>query len=657
MKRNLAQQFVQLSLVALGILALATTNTQAQSRSQIEAPWRFGLNAGLNYNFGAFGYQQLEPSGSANFAPFVANDGTGIGPYIGLLAEYNSKNWWGAQLRASFDVRNTKVTDPTFGYEKTFDTRSSYITVEPMLRLNLVPKSPFYMTFGPLFGINMSGEYDFTDPNPLGQPSSATAQEIADINSLTVGFGGGFSYDFVLNDRMADLRWYLAPWIESSWMLHQRGITIIEADQDKFDDIWSTPNVRAGIALKMGIMPPLDKVAVEDGNGIINLALATPAGGYIRQRQFEEFFPVINAVFFDSSATDIPGRYAQVSSSEIATFDENNLMDSTKAGKIDLTQRRAAQMNVYHNVMNIIGTRMKADPATTLKLSGASGPYGTKDGATLANNVKNYLVNNVGIDPNRVTVEDRELPTTPSGSARTPEEDRPLVNAENRRVDLVTAPTPLNAPVRITSLEESSIENDLVLNVEEGKIASWQVVITGEGKKLTYGPFSRANQRIDSREMMRDLKKGKYTAEVIATTTDGQVIRQTKDFELVRKDGLSKPARRFTIVFPYGSDDPVRLYDNFLKTVVAPRIDDGATVYVIGTTDAVGNADVNYRLSKARAGEVRDMLKGETGKSGKTVTYEVVGYGEEESQLSFDNTMPEGRQYNRGVMIEVIPND
>lgn len=652
MKRNLAQQ---LSLVALGLLAF-TAAAQAQSRAQIEAPWRIGLNAGLNYNFGAFGYQKLEPSGGANFAPFVANDGTGIGPYIGLMAEYNSKGWWGAQLRASFDVRNAKVTDPTFGYDKTFDTRSSYVTIEPMLRLNLVSKSPFYMTFGPLFGINMSGDYDFTDPNPTGQPVAAT-QDITDINSLTVGFGGGFSYDFVLNDRMADLRWYLAPWIESSWMLHQRGITIIDLDQDKFDDIWSTPNVRAGIALKMGIMPPLNKVAMEDGSGIINLALATPAGGYIRQRQFEEFFPVINSVFFDSTSSDIPGRYAQISSSDIATFNENNLMDSTKAGKIDLNQRRAVQMNVYHNVMNIIGTRMKADPSTSIKLSGAAGPYGAKDGTTLATNVKNYLVNTVGIDAGRISIEDRELPVTPSGSARTPAEDRPLVNAENRRVDLFTAPSPLNAPVRITSLEESSIENDLVLNVDEGKIASWQVVITGEGKELTYGPFDHANQRIDSREMMGTLKNGKYTAEVIATTTDGQVIRQTKDFELVRKDGLSKPARRFTIVFPYGSDDPVRLYDNFLKTVVAPRIDDGSTVYVIGTTDAVGNADINYRLSKSRAGEVRDMLKGETGKSGKTVTYEVVGYGEEESQLSYDNMLPEGRQYNRGVTIEVIPND
>lgn len=656
MKRNLAQHFAQLSLVAVGVLALAVS-AQAQSRTQIEAPWRIGLNAGLNYNFGAFGYQNLQPDGTtSNFAPFVANDGTGIGPYIGLMAEYNSKNWWGAQLRASFDVRNTKVTDPTFGYDKTFDTRSSYVTIEPMLRLNLVSKSPFYMTFGPLFGINMSGEYDFTDPNPFGQPSSATAQEITDINSLTVGFGGGFSYDFVLNDRMADLRWYLAPWIESSWMLHQRGITIIEADQDKFDDIWSTPNIRAGIALKMGIMPPLDKVATEDGSGIINLALATPAGGYLRQRQFEEFFPVINAVFFDSTSADIPSRYEQISSSDIATFNENDLMDSTEAGKIDLTKRRAAQMNIYHNVMNIIGTRMKADPSSTVKLSGAAGPYGAKDGASMASKVKDYLVNTVGIDASRISVEDRELPAVPSGSARTPAEDRPLVNAENRRVDLVTSPIK-NEPVRITSIETSSIENDLVLNVEEGKIASWQVKITGEGKELTYGPFDHANQRIDSREMMKDLKKGKYTAEVIATTTDGQVIRQTKDFELVRKDGLSKPARRFTIVFPYGSDDPVRLYDTFLKTIVAPRIDDGSTVYVIGHTDAVGNADVNYRLSKSRAGEVRDMLKGETGKTGKTVTYEVVGYGEEQSQLSFDNSMPEGRQYNRGVMIEVIPND
>ena len=250
------------------------------------------------------------------------------------------------------------------------------------------------------------------------------------------------------------------------------------------------------------------------------------------------------------------------------------------------------------------------------------------------------------------------MPRVPSGSARTPVEDRPLTNEENRRVEFVTKPQDLGTPVRIRTVDNAPIENDLVLNInDDSKIRQWQIVITGEGKSQTYGPFTHASQRVDPKDIMSGLSNGKFTAEVIAVTNDGQRISQTKDFELVKKETPVKQARRYSIIFGYGQDDPVRGYENFLRSTVAAQIDPGSKVFIIGHTDAVGDATVNYNLSVKRANEVRDIIRSEANKLGRSASYEVVGYGEEESNSTFRNNIPEGRFYNRGVIIEVVPAD
>src|ERR1700759_2143404 len=90
-------------MLAAAAMLLGGAALQAQSRSQIEAPWRIGATLGANYNLQALGYQNLDSGTIPNFYPFKAIDGSGIGPYIGLLGEYRSRGWWGAQLRVSYD--------------------------------------------------------------------------------------------------------------------------------------------------------------------------------------------------------------------------------------------------------------------------------------------------------------------------------------------------------------------------------------------------------------------------------------------------------------------------------------------------------------------------------------------------------------------------
>ena len=69
---------------------------------------------------------------------------------------------------------------------------------------------------------------------------------------------------------------------------------------------------------------------------------------------------------------------------------------------INQSGRSERQMNVYYNVLNILGDRMIKNPSTTITLVGSS-EQGPKDGKGMAESVKFYLVNTFGINSSRIT--------------------------------------------------------------------------------------------------------------------------------------------------------------------------------------------------------------------------------------------------------------
>jgi outer membrane protein OmpA-like peptidoglycan-associated protein len=622
----------------------------AQSRIDIEAPWRAGVSAGISYNMLGLGQQYLEPSGAPNFVPLVITDGTGIGPYASIFGEYVSKSWWGAQLRASYDVRSGSVSDPATPLAKSFDTRMNYISIEPLLRIDPGVVRNAYLVVGPQLGINTKAEFDFTDPNH--EINNVTNQQLVDARGATIGANFGIGYDMTFGSRTSDLRYYLSPFLESSWMLYQREGAYDLDLQDRFDDIWSTTSIRAGISLKLGIMPAITELSADESLG---LALFAP-DRMLRSRRYEEYFPLVTSVFFDTTSSEIPLRYHRRSGAEAGTFTENDLLEPSLVGTLDSNQRRAEQMNIYYEVMNIYGARMRANPAATLTLIGSGS--GRPDGAEMANNVRSYMVSAFGIDPSRITTEGRDLPRYPSGSERTPLEDKYLTVEENRRVEFVSGAVDLGTPVLLRTTTTTPIENDLVMNVsEDGSIVSWRMTITGEGKTRTYGPYSNGSERINPSDLMAGLEEGEFVAELQGTTSTGKSVNVRKDFKLVKRDDPGVPARRYSIVFRYGQDDAVRTYDDFLRNVVAPKIESGANVIIIGHTDNIGDPASNLALARKRAIEVRDMLRAETNRLGHPASYQATGEGEEETRTTFSNTLPEGRFYNRNVMIDVVPKE
>jgi len=270
--------------------------------------------------------------------------------------------------------------------------------------------------------------------------------------------------------------------------------------------------------------------------------------------------------------------------------------------------------------------------------------------------VKNYLVSSYGIDASRITTKGQMRPPHASGTRATPQEDLDLVREENRRVEVLSTDNNILKPVMIESTQSEPIDNDLVIGVRTSSpIDSWSMTVTGEGTNQTFGPYRSASQRIDAKPILSGRASGNYTATVTARTASGQTITKSQDFQLVRRELPPVTGQRYSILFEFDEARTVQTYEQFLRTEVAPKIPNAATVVVHGHTDKVGLDDYNIELSNRRSQETQRVLQDELKKLGKTATFDAYGFGETEMRAPFGNENPEGRYYNRTVMIEVIP--
>ncbi len=639
------KQFYKGMWSALCLSGFLFAPEQGAAQSVGHDSWRFGLQAGINYNMVGAGYQNLIGPPSGSFLSFTGVDGSGIGPSFGLVGEYNTKNWWGLQFRALYDSYNAEVTDESNPLRDKFDVSMAYLTLNPALRFNIT--SDLYAVAGPAISINLAGEYDYSPDENANATLSAV--EIPDLNSVAFGLVAGVGYDIRTNAAVSGLPLYISPYVEGGWVVQQRGTSFPDV-QDKLDDTWSTVSLRIGAQFKLGIPDSSGPVAEQ---GIAkDIDLIVPENG-LRVLNVVEFFPMLNQVFFEEGVADIPQRYKKLSQEEAQAFNENVILPPVDIATASRSQA-GRQQDVYYNILNIYGARMRNNPALTLKLIAASK---AGDGAAMAENVKNYLVNTFGIDAGRITTESREKPRIPSGTASTPAEFRAMIEAENRRVELVPGSADMQKPVEVRVIEDSPIDNDILLGINENvKVRSWQVRVSGNDRQLTFGPYSDPEQRIPSSPLLGEVNNASFEADLIVTTEDGEVITKTKEFDLVRKPiDNSKIMYRYQILFDYAQADAVRTYESFLRKELAPRIDKNAKIYVIGYTDNIGSDVGNLKLSKDRAKEARTILADELRKTGNRSPVNAVGYGEDDSQALFKNTLPEGRFFNRSVIIETIP--
>lgn len=382
---------------------------------------------------------------------------------------------------------------------------------------------------------------------------------------------------------------------------------------------------------KLIVKNPISPSVKFEAFGISEKGEQSPLNG-VRIEEFisTQLKPLLPYVFFESNSSKIPDRYPALSQSEKASF---SLNESAHAQTLD----------VYYQILNIVGKRMVENPDAILKLTGCNSDMGEERGqknlsANRAEEVKNYLVNVWSVPAKRIKTESRNLPSNPS---RTVDTDVSASDAENRRVEFSSENIAILAPVMSRDTIRKVYPAILRFNPEK----DLNVTVSSKGKVLSTLTSDRSHS-IDFRlsDYVAALgesidvvgTKGKTSQEKnipVELLTLRRKIDEQREDKTVDKYSL--------IVFDFDRSDlssPNKSIAAFVKSSLTPR----STVSISGTTDHLGDEAYNRKLSLDRAKATASAL-------GLT-NAELSGDGESDF---FPNALPEGRFYNRTVVITV----
>lgn len=654
---------LRLFLIA-ALLGSALHNATAQAPPVVST--RLGLLLGGNFNMAGIGWAQWvsdpkRPGGQ--FGSKIYNDGQGGGLYGGMTFQTSITDAIHFGTRVTYDNRSLLATDESYRkgdgvasaeaatyYSDDYQFNMSYVSIEPNLKFYL--GDHLHLTAGVGLGATIEQKFDYTPEESVQQKDLDVARPGTVKHALTASGFAGAGYDVFLSDPGSSTQWILTPFVEASYMVGQRGTNF--TDQNAFNDGMSTVSVRGGVALAFGSAPVIESVteapytpipAPAPAPGKLFRAVEPREGVYAKRIERADF-PMRPYVFFDRGSTDIPDRYTKLTREQTRGF--ANTASSTTIDVSDVDQRPKVQRNVYYNILNYMGWRLTSYPGASVELY-ASDPDG-RNARAMAESVQKYLVDVWGVQQSQLKITTGD-PEPRSGTNRT---TSPRLADENRRVQFRNMqPDRLGSRVMVTSVRPAEMEHQVLVDMSAIRdLSSWGARIDGNGQSRSYGPFTQATAYLDPTGLLQpNQRSGKFTLTVNATTRDGQTRTESEQMSLIRTDQEST-SMRHRLNFEFNDDDPVARSKNFLISDIIPSVRNGSRVNIYGHTDEVGKT--NLELSMKRADQVMDLMKQELAARGvRNVRFTSNAVGEDEPL--FENDTPEGRMYNRTVVIDVIP--
>lgn len=652
-----------LGLIALFLIAVTTITAQKIERPQPK--WWFGESGAININNYRGTTQKLNTELTV---PTAFHKGSSINPYGSLLTEYRPNNVVGGMLNVGFDNRGGTFDGVMAPCDcpATLTTNLSYITIEPSLRIAPFA-SAFYVFAGPTISINVRKEFTYTQ---LLQPD--THADWSDIRKTIISAQAGAGVDIPVSKKTSATQMTVSPFVSFQTDLFGAPRTV---------ETWAINTVRAGVALKIG---SIKKAMATNKLMHDTIYITTPAAATVKAvtndvqfsvrapknmaaiRQVKETLPLRNSVFFDMGSSEIPSRYVQLTASEATAFSEAQLQQNQPDNLS--TGRSARQLAVYHNILNIMGDRLRANPQSSILLAGAS-DKNPADGKVMAEKIKTYLVDNYGISASRISTEGRDKPVIPSEQpGATKELD--LLRQGDRRVDITStspelllqvggATSSFLRPVYISNIQADPLDSYVIFNNDgaDSLLKFWKVEVTdSKGYVQYYGPYTDDHASVSGKTILGNATQGMYKVAMIGETKAGDFIRKESMVTLSKTDDLKQEGLRYSILFDFDKSKTIAAYEKFLTDIVTPLIADNSTVIVHGHTDIIGDAKYNRTLSRERAMSAQQILERALANAGKKgVKFETFGFGASANDAPFENNLPEERFYNRTVIIDIIP--
>ncbi len=632
---------------------------------------RYGVYGGANFNSYNADFRKL-PSVPNCCSRFT--EGSGVASAFGFMAEFPVSNDMVFGLRAGYSATNATFKASEFSvilqngsavpalFEHTIEAQPATIGLTPTIGYHITDKLMAHA--GTEIGFMIKKNYHQYEK--MAEPETGTFSNgtrtrndftgnLPDAQNIQASLVFGTSYDIPVNKS--------GSIIAAPEAFYTVGLTRMVKGI-----AWHANSARLGIAVKYApdmvnaptpapaampiaeVMPAKIEAPVDTKKPTAALmAVALREDGTelpLTSLKVEDVIststrPMLNYLFFDENSATIPSRYGLLNAAQAKSFSIDKL-------------NKLQTLPTYYQTLNVIGRRLQERPQATITLIGNNADLGVEKGnRTLserrATAVRDYLRDVWHIEPSRMQIEARNLPTNPS-SASDPEGI-----AENRRVEILSSNPEITQPIATTdTLHRPAVQAIRFKPNTGANVAEWTLIASQDGKPLRrFNGTGEIPEALDwnvDADGTSTLHPGKidYTLEMKdaagkTTTTPVASIPVERSRTVAEQKGLYTKQDRYSLMlFDYNRsqlNDANRRVIETIKKKVSP----GASVSVTGYTDRIGDAEYNRKLSTERAKLAATALNAPNAK--------VSGVGESAPQ--FTNDLPEGRFYNRTVDVVV----
>ena len=360
--------------------------------------------------------------------------------------------------------------------------------------------------------------------------------------------------------------------------------------------------------------------------------------------------PLLNYIFFEENSSELPKKYKILKSEDKDDFNIDSLY-------------QISTLDIYYNILNIIGVRLNKFPNAGLTIIGCNSDLSEEKGNTAlsqkrAEFIKQYLVNVWNISDKRIIVKAQNL----SDKASTPYTEPDKIQ-ENRRAEIYSDDYRILEPVFIENIQRTSnppIARFKSTSNSNVGLKSWEIkAYQDESKELdtfkingTNNPPVKYDWQLENDQLT--VPKLKNPIKYILTVTDNKGKTFTTDNQKLAVEVIKISEKRVQRIDDYEIEkfslilfdfDKSNIESNNKKIIdyISKRIKPESIIEIKGYTDRTGDAQYNMKLSEKRAGSVKSALNRDDAKS--------IGIGEQE--FIYNNDIPEGRFYSRTVEVTV----